>query len=404
MAAQPMHYSSLSVLLLAAVARPSAAAEPPPFEPQFRHFAEKHCVSCHGPKVQRRKLRLDNLPATFADKETAATWTKVLDRLAHGEMPPKDEPRPAQQEIQAVLAGLQRQLHNASLVKQQSEGRVVLRRLNRTEYATTLGDLLGTAVDVKDLLPEDNSAAGFDNVERRAGSIVGALAPLSGSCGTALRAVIPTKPLAEFKERRTGRQVTEKMIHFKDMLGKSAKLDGDVLILYARPYSHIPCATAPAPQTGRYRVRASVYAVGTDGKSLPVRCVCDDVFGRDESDVRAVRDVPMDKATLIEGEFQLKQRQAMVFVGWSLPTLREFGQKALGQFTGPGVAVEWVEIEGPIDPWPPVGYERLFAGVPLKPQSVARAKPRAGRCRRNPPSAPGFLHLRSAGGGACQAA
>jgi hypothetical protein len=46
----------------------------------------------------------------------------------------------------------------------------------------------------------------------------------------------------------------------------------------------------------------------------------------------------------------------------------------LDQYTGPGLAVQWVEVEGPVDAWPSPGYQRLFAGVPLKPQSVAKAE------------------------------
>src|SRR5262249_19131666 len=146
-------------------------------------------------------------------------------------------------------------------------------------------------VEVKDLLPDDNVAAGFDNVSAVLEVSSAHLLRYQDAAEKALRSVIPNRRLAEFKERRSGRQITEKMPHFKEMLVKSARLDGDTLVLYVRPYSHIPCATAPAPQSGRYRIRASVYAVGTDGKPLPMRCVCDDLYGRDESDVRAVRDV-----------------------------------------------------------------------------------------------------------------
>ena len=116
--------------------------------------------------MQKRRLRLDRLPTAFDDPEVAATWVKVLDRLSAGEMPPKGRPRPAEDEARAVIAGLRRALHDASLARQRREGRVVLRRLNRVEYETTLRDLLATPVDVKDLLPDDNVAAGFDNVER----------------------------------------------------------------------------------------------------------------------------------------------------------------------------------------------------------------------------------------------
>ena len=46
---------------------------------------------------------------------------------------------------------------------------------------------------------------------------------------------------------------------------------------------------------------------------------CRDQYGRDDHDVRAVRDVPAGKSTVIEGEFDLKARQVIVFTGWSLP-------------------------------------------------------------------------------------
>jgi len=368
----------ISVALMTTMGGQAAAQKDDGFQAQFRQFAERHCVSCHGPDVQKRKLRLDQLPTTFGDKDIAATWIKVLERVSRGEMPPKDKPRPPEKESKDVLADLQRQLHDASLAKQKSEGRVVLRRLNRTEYESTLRDLLGTSIEVKDLLPDDNSAAGFDNVSAILETSSTHLLRYQDAAEKALRSVIPTRPLGEFNERRTGRQITEKMTTFRDILGKVARLDDDTLILYVRPWDHIPCATGPVPQAGRYKVRASVSAVGTGGKPLPMLCAWRDQYGPQANEDRIVRDVPADKPTVIEAEFDLKQRQVVVFTGWSLPSLREPGQltkgKPLDQYTGPGLAVQWVEFEGPLDAWPPPGYQRLFAGVPLKPQSVAKAE------------------------------
>ena len=42
-------------------------------------------------------------------------------------------------------------------------GAPLLHRLNRTEYAAVVEDLLGLKVDVTELLPPDDSAFGFDN-------------------------------------------------------------------------------------------------------------------------------------------------------------------------------------------------------------------------------------------------
>ena len=376
-----------ALVLMTAVAGPALAQVSKAFEAQFRKVAVDHCVSCHGPDLQRAGLRLDKLPAAFADKDTAAMWVKVLDRVSKGEMPPKNKERPPEKETQALLVNLRAQLHTASLTRQETEGRVVLRRLNRTEYETSLRDLLGTSVDVRVLLPDDNVAAGFDNVAAALDVSSAHLLRYQDAAEKALRTVIPSRPPTAFKERRTGKQITEKMTVWKDMLGKGARLDGDTLLLHVRPYSHIPCATAPVPQAGKYRVRASVYAVGTDGKPLAMRLVRDDQYGRNEADVLAIRDIPLGKPTIVEGEYDLRARQHVVFAGWSLPTMREafgYGKKDT-MIAGVGLAVEWVEIEGPIDVWPAAGYERLFAGVPLKATSEARAIAEGRPLPPNPP-------------------
>jgi hypothetical protein len=355
-----------------------AAPKGSDFDKRLRPFLDAHCISCHGPDVQTRGLRLDTLPANFGDKTISATWTNVFDRLSRGEMPPKNRPRAPKKDATAFIDDLHRELHQASLAKQRRDGRVVLRRLNRTEYETTLRDLLGTPVEARNLLPDDNTAAGFDNVSAVLDVSSVHLLRYQEAAEKALQTVIPNRPQPSLEDRRTGRQVTENMKLFKEILGKSARLDGDTLVMHTRTWGHVPCATAPAPVAGRYRVRISAKARGTDGKPLPMMCVCRDLYGREDTDVRAVRDVPADKSAIIEGEFDLKTRQVIVFAGWSLPSENEFMRIAKGGkldgYTGPGLAVEWIEITGPLDPWPPVGYSRLFDGVPLKPQSVARAE------------------------------
>jgi len=52
----------------------------------------------------------------------------------------------------------------ANVYKQRTEGRVVLRRLNRVEYENNLHDLLSIDVPLQHFLPEDAALDGFDNV------------------------------------------------------------------------------------------------------------------------------------------------------------------------------------------------------------------------------------------------
>src|SRR4051794_18110895 len=65
-------------------------------------FIDLHCVDCHGAETHKAGLRLDTLSADLGDEKTAATWTRVFDKLVAGEMPPKKRARPPQSDIDAT--------------------------------------------------------------------------------------------------------------------------------------------------------------------------------------------------------------------------------------------------------------------------------------------------------------
>lgn len=339
-------------------------------------FLSRYCVECHGQEKPKRGLRLDRLPEDPGDPRLAAPWGRVLDRVSRGEMPPKGSGRPSDKEAADFVKSLETRLREASLARQREVGRVPLRRLNRVEYETTLRDLLGAPLEVKDLLPDDNVAAGFDKVSTALEISSSHLLRYQDAAEKALAGSIPTRPRQLLKDRRTGREITQNLVHWKEMLGTSARLEGETLVAYIRPWDYIPCATVPVPGEGRYRLRASLYAVGTSGAPMPVVVTCRDQYGRDDTDVRAVVDAPAGTPRVIEGTFWLKTREILVLAGWSLPSGRAFSESRknspIDAYRGPGLAVEWLEIEGPLDPWPPAGYRRLFGDVPLRPASVAK--------------------------------
>ena len=355
----------------------------PSFPTKIKPFLKAHCVECHGPVTKKAGLSLHDLKPDFGDKDAARHWVSVLDKLVSGQMPPPKQERPTPQELQTVTTWLRTGLHAASLAKQQSEGRVVLRRLNRIEYETTLRDLLATSIDVKDLLPEDASAAGFDNVSTALEVSSVHLLRYQEAAEKALRSVLPTRAPQEPKKiRQTGKQIVQQSRFLKELVGKSAFLDGDTLVQFSRTYDYIPTCAPPAPVAGRYKVRASVKARGTAGKPLPLLLVCRDLYGREDKDVRGVVDVPTDKSRLIEGEYDLRRNEVIHFLGWTLPKENEFAKirkgAKLDTFAGPGIEIEWIEIEGPFDVSPSVGYQRLFGDLTSRP---AEGKPAQGKKR-----------------------
>src|SRR6266853_6735930 len=124
---------------------------------EVRAFVQKHCVECHDAESRKGGLELANLKFDLADPVNFATWVKVNDRVAAGEMPPKKKPRPALKELARFTNSLADSLISADRERVATEGRAVQRRLNRYEYEESLRDLLSLPyLEVKDYLPEDS--------------------------------------------------------------------------------------------------------------------------------------------------------------------------------------------------------------------------------------------------------
>jgi hypothetical protein len=71
-------------------------------------------------------------------------------------------PRPDEDTYNHTVTWIEAQLDRAAALNP-NPGQPLLHRLNRTEYANAIEDLLGLKVDVAALLPPDDSAFGFDN-------------------------------------------------------------------------------------------------------------------------------------------------------------------------------------------------------------------------------------------------
>jgi cytochrome c5 len=146
-----------------AVAAPAKAELPKTDE--FQPMVTKYCVGCHNarnPLPAGAPLVLDkvNLADPAADP---AMWERVVKKLGVGAMPPQGAPTPGAAELARFRSALVAHLDAAAATKTEP-GKFVLHRLNRTEYANAVRDLLGVTIDPTDLLPSDGGEFGFDNV------------------------------------------------------------------------------------------------------------------------------------------------------------------------------------------------------------------------------------------------
>jgi len=161
-----MRFSILLLLLGASASTTFAAA--PDFERDVRPFLKQHCYACHDAKQAKAGFRIDELGTDFLRGTTADDWHEVINQINSGEMPPGDEPRPDAEAAFAVVEWVGANLKNAEREARMAGGRILMRRLNRQEYANTVGDLFrldpNFVEKLKRELPADGKAEGFDRI------------------------------------------------------------------------------------------------------------------------------------------------------------------------------------------------------------------------------------------------
>jgi hypothetical protein len=122
----------------------------------------EYCAGCHNDRTKSGGLSLAALDAANVPA-APEVWEKVIRKVRTGMMPPIGVKHPDAKTRAAFVSTLADALDRASSAKP-NPGRPALYRLNRTEYANVVFDLLNLEVDSTSLLPPDDSAYGFDNI------------------------------------------------------------------------------------------------------------------------------------------------------------------------------------------------------------------------------------------------
>jgi mono/diheme cytochrome c family protein len=124
----------------------------------------QYCTTCHNQRLRTAGLALDALDAA-RPSANAEVWERVIGKLRAQSMPPPGRPRPDAVTYRAVATTLERDIDQA-WVARPHPGRIgAVHRLNRTEYTNVIRDLFALDLDVRPLLPGDETADGsFDNL------------------------------------------------------------------------------------------------------------------------------------------------------------------------------------------------------------------------------------------------
>jgi hypothetical protein len=399
----------------------------PAFAETPQKFFGAHCVSCHDAETRAGGLELTALQFNPADPENFARWVKVHDRVAAGEMPPRRKPRPPAGDVAAVTRWLHDELAGA---ERKANGQTRLRRMTRAEYENTLRDLFDLpGLPLQADLPPDGQVHGFDKHADALDLSHVNLAKYLEAADRVLDAAIATRPRAPkaAKFRTTlaypAGFVAHVLLHGDGVLLKDKKPDPDFppagehmhidqgahermgafrngasVGLFRpedesfHPYFNEYVAIYP----GRYRLTTSLWSFQWDrGSVLPsrgteaarlsvVQLVGDGRGGGHPSTVLTYLDAPSLKEQKHELVTWLNPRETIGFNAASLAPAHTRGPKRAMGFTGPGIACDFFEVEGPLhDAWPPVGHRRLFGDLPIR-----EFDPKANPAVRPPPRTP----------------
>lgn len=333
-------------------------------------FFKANCLRCHGPDQAKGDLRLDQLDSDLSQPATFARWQEIVDRIQSGEMPPKDEPRPPAKLQADVLNGVTRLLESVA-TRQRAEGRVVLRRLNRTEYQNTVNDLFHVNVSVKEMLPEDTISHGFDNVGAALNLSPVLLERYLEAADAVLNAAITPVHTLDIKTERF--DLYDSLPQW--FVAGVWKRDDGVVLFRNSGDSATDLRKFRAPAPGHYRFRISASAHNSQAP-LPMAVLLGNfVVSGNPTRHLGYFDAPAGEPAVIEFEARLLAKNDTIKVTPVALPFVYLKHETMPEYPGPGLKIHWIEVEGPFqEEWPTESFRSVYADVDPKTGTLADAE------------------------------
>jgi hypothetical protein len=151
----------------------------------------------------------------------------------------------------------------------------------------------------------------------------------------------------------------------------------DSVVFFSSSYSPTALKRFRAPAAGRYRFRVSAYAYQSE-QPVTFRVYAGDVIRNDgKKHLVGYYDVEP-RPTVVELEDYLLPTESIQVVPYD--TGHSIYQVGAANYKEAGLAVQWVEVEGPLDEaWPPESHRRVFGDLPLEPVAGSGRDPRGRR-------------------------
>lgn len=330
----------------------SASGAPP------RAFLETHCYECHDSDVQKGGVDFTGLEDDLTDPKSFHLWERIHDRLAMGEMPPPDKPQPRVEAKATFLSDLSSKLS----ATHEAEKGTILRRLNRVEYENTLNDLFGTTLKLAERLPDDGRSGEFDTVGETLNlSMVQLQAYLEAADLVIDHAIARTVEAPEVKTVKASYKDTREGDKFIGKVWKELP-DGAVVRFNDGGYPTGMMRGSNVRERGNYRVRVTGYAYQSD---VPITALIGGTsFARGSArPAYLYHTFEPGEAQTCEFETVIDKNYMLLIEPYGL-FMKQHQREEIDSYEGPGLAIQSVEITGPLtDGFPSRGHRLIFDGI-----------------------------------------
>ncbi len=366
----------LALIILSA---PALAAPPE----AITSFLDQHCTECHDSDVKKGGLDLTALTFDLKDPQLFEKWAKVHDSVADGEMPPKKKARPEAKLADAFLDSLDGQLRDTSAAQITAQGRTLVRRLNRIEYENTVRDLLKIDLPLAGLLPEDTPMHGFDTVAEGLRFSQLQIEKYLEAADAALDAAVDLRVPVELKKQHLSYKEQKSIIDNlklpddpptdpKKKYSRQRQVFrslNDALVMFTDADYMLGLSNFKMGRAGSYRIRISAYGYQSEGQPVTLRLYANDY--KVGKRLLGTWDMTADKPREVEVIVQINRSEHLLLmpfsVGYDADGKRLNDYDTTKDFKGRGLAVQWVDIKGPLEAqaWPPPSVKSVFGDVPV---------------------------------------
>ena len=377
---------------------------------EVENFILDYCADCHDEASKKAGLDLELMSFSLDNREVYEHWVNVYDQVTEGEMPPKKKDQPSEDERGAFLKFLKARLVGAG-VKRQENGRAELRRLSRAEYANTLRDVLDLPeLELEEMLPADGIAHGYaksakaldfshvmvtrymevaDAILRKA--VAPSVNPIASKVIRAeFRGIDETSDTlqtlrVQLKQRIAipliGKKIDPTFIATKGNFAKREPgivrdppphFDGVATFMNGRSNHNIVVKPFKVRQTGFYKIRVNGWSLLNDhGKLLPSDRMGVVAFYGESGRLLGRCELPPNEAGTGEALIWVEKDEPIEYLAVSADfenyQLPDKGGYRYTRFKSHGIALKWMEMEGPIyKNWPSESHRRLFGELPLE--------------------------------------